>query len=189
MRPSCAKSNVASLIRTMKREESEVSTSVRCKGRGGVNSNLESIIEELREWYHSNRDLCRTSTHRTRFKMKGPEEREFEGKCFKCGRLDEEQDKISRDNVPARNESEWSGGRHLHVRETRQVRWQNGLEFRDEGSCESHRSAGERARAGASLEWVQQHFILIMLYMERSQVQGECVHDRRKGDGKNANRC
>ena len=57
-------------------EDSEVSTNVRCKGRGGMNSNLESIIEELREWYHSNGDLCRTSTHRTRFKMKGPEERE-----------------------------------------------------------------------------------------------------------------
>ena len=41
-----------------------------------MNSNFESIIEELREWYHSNGDLCRTSTHRTRFKMKGPEERE-----------------------------------------------------------------------------------------------------------------
>ena len=43
-------------------EDSEVSTNVRCKGRGGMNSNLESIIEELREWYHSDGDLCRTST-------------------------------------------------------------------------------------------------------------------------------
>ena len=76
MRPSCAKSNVASLMRNEDREESEVSTNVRYKERGGMNSNLESIIEELCEWYHSNRDLCRTSTHRTRFKMKGPEERE-----------------------------------------------------------------------------------------------------------------
>ena len=65
------------------------------------------------------------------------------------------------------------------------MRWLNGLEFRDEDSCESHRSAaGERARAGASLEWVQQYFIVIMLYIERSQVQGECVHDRRKGLGR-----
>ena len=35
-----------------------------------TNSNSESIIEELREWYHSNRDLCTISTHRTRFQMK-----------------------------------------------------------------------------------------------------------------------
>ena len=69
------------------------------------------------------------------------------------------------------------------------MRGQNKLEFRDEGLCESHRSAaGERARARASLECVQQYFILIMLYIERSQVQGECVHDRRKGLGRNANR-
>ena len=69
------------------------------------------------------------------------------------------------------------------------MRWQNGLEVRDESLCESHRSAaGERARARASLECVQQYFILIMLYIERSQVQRECVHDRRKGLGRNANR-
>ena len=84
----------------------------------------------------------------------------------------------------------WQAGRRASQdRETRQVRWQNGLEVRDESLCESHRSAaGERARARASLECVQQYFILIMLYIERSQVQGECVHDRRKGLGRNANR-
>ena len=54
------------------------------------------------------------------------------------------------------------------------MRWQNGLEVRDESLCESHRSAaGDRARARASLECVQQYFILIMFYIERSQVQAE----------------
>ena len=47
-----------------------------------MNSNSESIVEEFREWHHSNRDLCRMSTHCTRFKMKGLRKERVRGQMF-----------------------------------------------------------------------------------------------------------
>ena len=74
--------------------------------------------------------------------MKGPEERESSrANVSSVAGWTKSKTRSAETMFPARNESECSGGRHLHVRETRQVRWQNGLEFRDEGLCESHRSA------------------------------------------------
>ena len=131
-----------------------------CKEQGGIVrintrkkfdfvQNPGCTFEKLREWY-CNIDSLRMSVHCTGFEVKDLRKERvrwqvWQGVAGTCTGRSTRQDHAAEPSVPARNESEWSGGRHSYPREATQVGWQKwGVikpMFRNEGLCENHRSA------------------------------------------------
>ena len=131
-----------------------------CKEQGGIvllsaRESLHSCkksgctVQKLREWY-CNRDLCTHPVWRTR------------------------QNHAADTSVPARNENDWSGARHLCPREARQVGWQTRgvikLSFCGEGFGEDHRSV-----VGQHVESKDQDYACWTMCAEENGTFPDCV--------------
>ena len=141
------------LVTTVHEEQSGI-VFINAREKIEFGQNPECTVVTLRDCY-CNRDSCThlVSVHCRRFAVKDERKERvrwqvlqvWQGVARTSSSRRTRQDHADEPSVPARNESELSGGRHSCRGEARQVGWQNKgvikLMFRDEGFRQDHRTA------------------------------------------------